>query len=348
MKLVSYKEAIAQSMRDSLRNNSSVIIYGQGITDYTGTFGTTLGLEKEFGSGRVFDTPLSEDAMTGFAVGAALSKLYPIYIHLRNDFMLLGMNQLVNSAAKYKYMYGSCFEVPMLVRGIVGRSWGQGAQHSQSLQALFAHIPGLTVIMPASAQSILDCYAYSVNKYKSPVISLEHRLLYDRRFYVKNMAVNHNPFSSYVVRKGRDITIIATSITVYDAQEAALFVKKNEGIDVEIIDLNCLTHPDINLILHSVKKTKKVMVMDTGWSSYGVCAEVSRIIAVNLPQILSAPIKEMSMAKSPCPTAKILENFFYPNISDIVNCIYGLFFNKDKHNKELPAVEHKKGFKGPF
>jgi pyruvate dehydrogenase E1 component beta subunit len=352
MALMTYRQVLAKVMRETMKYNPRAVIYGLGVTDHTGIFGTTIGLEKEFGGERVFDTPISEDAMTGFGVGLALSGYYPIHTHIRNDFMLLAMNQLINSAAKYKYMYGGCFSVPMLVRGVIGRSWGQGAQHSQSLQALFAHIPGLTVIMPGSAQSVLDCYRYAVNEYKSPVISLEHRLLYDYSFEVMDQAIKANPFSSFLVREGGDVTIVAVSIMVQEAQRAAKYVKENAGIEVEIIDLNCLTHPDTAMILKSVKKTGKLIVADTSWAPFGVCAEVARLIATDSPESLKTPLREISLAKAPCPTTKALENYFYPDMGNIADNIYQVCLGKENHGQPLPSEEYKrsfyKEFKGPF
>lgn len=352
MSLITYREALAGSMRDALKTNPRSLVYGLCVTDHTGIFGTTLGLEKDFGPERVFDTPLSEDAMTGFAVGAGLGGLYPIHIHIRCDFMMLAMNQLVNSASKYKYMSGGSFEVPMLVRGVIGRSWGQGAQHSQSLQSLFAHIPGLTVIMPSSARRVKDSYAHAVNSYKSPVVSLEHRLLYDYVFEPDNEEPRKNPFTSYMMQKGSDVTIVATSIMVQEAQRAARFVKEAAGINVEIIDLNCLTHPDVGMILKSVKKTGRLIVADTGWSSYGVCAEVCRMVAASDPGSLKAPVELISMAKTPCPTTKALEKYFYPDMGDIAASVYRLCYGAKKHKHPLPTEEYKrkfyKEFKGPF
>lgn len=352
MSLISYREALAGSMRDALKTNPKSLVYGLCVTDHTGIFGTTLGLEKEFGPERVFDTPLSEDAMTGFAVGAALGGLYPIHIHIRNDFMMLAMNQLVNSAAKYKYMSGGSFQVPMMVRGVIGRSWGQGAQHSQSLQSLFAHIPGLTVIMPSSARRVKDGYAHAVNHYKSPVISLEHRLLYDYVFEPEDEAPLKNPFTSYLVQKGSDVTIVATSIMVQESQRAARFLKETAGIGIEIIDLNCLTHPDVGMILKSVKKTGRLLVADTGWSSYGVCAEVCRMVAVSDPKALKAPVELISMAKTPCPTTHALEKHYYPDMGTIAAAVYRLAYGAKKHKHPLPTEEYKrkfyKEFKGPF
>lgn len=351
--ILTYREAIARSMRTAMKTNPKSIVYGLGVTDFTGIFGTTLGLEKEFGSERVFDTPLSEESMTGFSVGAALNGLYPIHIYIRMDFLMLAMNQIVNSIAKYKYMYGELYELPLLMRAIIGRSWGQGAQHSQSLQALFSHIPGLTVIMPSSAQNVMDSYAYAVNNCKSPVLSLEHRLLYDLSFDSDiKQARDKNPFSSKLVRHGNDVTVAATSMMVIDAINAAKFAEKNAGIKVEIVDLNCVSHMDENLLLKSVKKTGKLIIADTGWASYGVCAEVSRIIAARAPEALKKPVVNISMAPVPCPTAKTLENYFYPDMGTIVDSIYKLATGKVKHGKELPSADFKrklyKEFKGPF
>jgi len=281
---ITYRESIAQSMHSALKDKQNSIIYGLGVTDFTGIFGTTLNLEKKFGSDRIFDTPLSEESMTGFSVGAALNGIYPIHIYIRVDFLMLAMNQIVNSIAKYKYMYGELYELPLLMRAIIGRSWGQGAQHSQSLQSLFAHIPGLTVIMPSSAQSVLDNYSYAINKYKSPVLSLEHRLLYDFSFNLdEKRDISRNPLTSSITRAGKDVTIAATSIMVVDAKNAANFVKERSGIEVEIIDLNCVSHIDGELLIKSVKKTGRLIVADTGWASFGVCAEVCRIISSSSP-----------------------------------------------------------------
>jgi len=354
MKVLTYQDAIAISMRNALKNNPNTIIYGLGVTDFTGIFGTTMGLVKEFGENRVFDTPLAEESMTGFAVGTALNKLYPIHIHIRGDFMLLAMNQIVNSIAKYKYTYGGNFNIPMLIRAAIGRSWGQGAQHSQSLQALFGHIPGLTVVMPSSSESILSTYSYAVNHYKSPVISLEHRILYNCSFRtdIKKQYSEKNPFTSYLIRKGKGVTVVATSVMVVDALKAANFVKENNGIETEIIDLHCISHPNINLILKSLKKTGKLIIADTGWASYGECAEICRIISTNNPELLKAPVIQLSMAPSPCPTAKTLENYFYPNIENIINSIYKLTAKRKisaaKSLRKEFLNKHYENFKGPF
>lgn len=350
--IIKYRDAIAHSMEAALINNQKSIVYGLGVTDHIGIFGTTKGLESKYGSDRVFDTPIAEDSMTGFAVGASLGGLYPIHIHIRADFLLLCMNQLINSAAKYRYTYGGLFETPMLIRAVIGRSWGQGAQHSQSLQSLFAHIPGLTVIMPSSAEAIEKSYEYAVNKYRNPVISFEHRLLYDYKFNRENNKIDsENPFDSYVVQEGNDLTIVASSIMVEEALKASQYINTHDDISIEVIDINCVSHPNKELILKSVKKTGKLIVADTSWLSYGLASEVSRIIVENDPSLLKRPMINLGMANSTCPTAKTLEYEFYPDLKDLVSSIYRLHYGSEI-DRHLPTFEEvitsHKHFKGAF
>jgi pyruvate dehydrogenase E1 component beta subunit len=353
-RVLTYREAIYETMRDSLRRNPNVIIMGQGVDDHKGTFGTTLGLAEEFGPDRVIDTPLSEEGTTGIAIGAALNGLYPIQIHIRVDFALLAMNQIVNLAAKYKYMSGGRLQVPMLIKMVIGRSWGQGAQHSQSLQALFAHIPGLTVIMPSSAQSILECYPYVISQYPGPVIAIEHRLMYDLAFRMEEgpLYKGPDPLTSRVVRPGKDVTIVATSIMVLEASRAAQHLAQVGDIECEVIDLNCVSHMNRSMILESVQKTGRLLVADTSWQAYGVCAEVCRLVCEHSPRALRAPVVTMGMQPSPCPTGKTLEDFFYPNLETLTDAVARLVTGRDNHGIPLPD-EHSmadvyKRFKGPF
>lgn len=350
--VITYRDALTTSMRDALERHPHVIVLGQGVTDHKGTFGTLLGLAQEF-EGRVIETPLAEDATTGVAIGAALNGLYPIQIHIRVDFALLAMNQLVNLAAKYRYMFGGRFEVPMLVRAVIGRSWGQGAQHSQSLQALFAHIPGLTVVMPSSAQAVADTYAHVIAHHKGPVISLEHRLLYDVGFKAGGGVPGEPPappLTSRLARQGRDVTIIATSIMVVEALRAARHLQEQAGIECEVIDLHAPSHPDRDLIVESVVKTGRLIVADTGWPGYGVCAEVCRIIAQRCPAVLKAPVVSIALPMVPCPTAAALEDLFYPGLLDIVDRAAALVRGRADHGVPPPegALRLGTSFKGPF
>lgn len=348
---LSYREALYQVMHDALANDPRVLIMGQGVDDHKGTFGSTLGLAEKFGANRCFDTPLAEESMTGIGIGLALNGLYPIQTHIRSDFVLVAMNQIVNHAAKYKYMFGGQYEVPMLIRAVVGRSWGQGAQHSQSLQSLFAHIPGLTVIMPAHSQRILEDYEYVIKNVRGPVLSIEHRLMYDLQFHT-HPTKGPVKLTSHKVREGKDVTIVACSIMVLEALRSAEWLAEKAGIDCEIIDANSVSHPDREMIVESVKKTGKLVVADTSWKPFGFCGEICRMVCEDAPQALKKPVVTLGMEPCPCPTAKSLEDLYYPNLQSLSDTIAKLVTGKEKHGIDLPG-EHSmadvyKKFKGPF
>jgi pyruvate/2-oxoglutarate/acetoin dehydrogenase E1 component len=344
----SYSEAIYESMDDILGSQSNTVLMGQGINDPIGMFGTTKDLYKKYGEDRVIETPICEDSTTGMAVGLALNGLYPIVTHIRADFLLLSLNQLINIAAKYKYSYNGRLKTPMLIRAVVGRGWGQGPQHSQSLQATLAHIPGLKVIMPSTANQLVASYKHIVNNCDCPVISFEHRLLYKNVFY-KNEKIE-NPLDSRIIETGKDVTVLATSYMVQECQKAAKWLKKEKNISLDIIDLQDLTNMNTSLIFNSLKKTGRLIIADTGWVKYGVAAEVSRLILENCPQVLKRPMKSLGMAHTPCPTSHALEKYFYPDAATIVHDVYDLL---DVQNE--PSITEsnfrKSGeitFRGPF
>jgi pyruvate dehydrogenase E1 component beta subunit len=352
--VVTYRDALHRAMHDALAQNPDAILLGQGVDDHKGIFGSTLGLAEEFGAERVLDTPLAEEGLTGIAVGAALNGLYPIQTHIRADFALLAMNQIVNLAAKYRYMFGGRFAVPMMIRMIVGRSWGQGAQHSQSLQSLFAHVPGLAVVMPSSAESILAAYPWLIANHRGPVLCLEHRLLYDIAFRVDagRDAERTPALGSRRLRRGSDVTVVATSIMVLEALRAAEHLAECGAADVEVIDLHAPSHPDHDLIADSVARTGRLIVADTSWQAYGVGAELCRIVCERDPGMLRAPVKTLGMAPAPCPTAKTLEDLYYPNLRRLTDEIARLCTGRVEHGVPLPAdasmADVYKRFKGPF
>lgn len=345
-----YRQAIADAMSSAMAESDKTIILGQGVNDFRGLFGTTSGLAEKY-PGRVIETPLAEDSIAGICIGAALNGMYPINTHIRADFGLLIFNQVINLAAKYRYMFGGLFEVPMMIRLIIGRSWGQGAQHSQSLQSLLAHIPGLVVIMPSSPQSILESYEFAIRNYRGPVIMLEHRLMYELEFELKPTNLENPLFGSILEKTGTDVTVVATSVMVLEVKRAATFLEQ-QGISIEIIDLHSISHPDKNMIFESVKKTGKLVVADTSWSQFGVASEVNRIINEIDPRVLKCPVVSMGMQPAPCPTAKSLEDLYYPDVHDLVNAIAELHFETRDHNISLPKKESMtdfyKHFKGPF
>jgi len=344
-----YKQALAEAMQEAMDTNPHALIIGQGVSDFKGIFDTMIGFSDRYPD-RVIETPLAEDSVAGICIGAALNGAYPINTHIRADFGLLIFNQLINLAAKYKYMFGGLFEVPSMFRMVIGRSWGQGAQHSQSLQSLMAHIPGLVVVMPADPKSILESYRYAVQEHRGPVVMLEHRLLYELDYEDDDTELSHPLFGSKLERKGNDLTIIATSVMVLEAKRAANHLATN-GINVEIINLHSISHPDNEMILKSVKKTGRMLIADTSWAAYGVSAEMNRIVNEYDPSILKCPTKSMGMVATPCPTAKVLEDMYYPDVHDIVDTCARMVKGLE-HNCELPEkqsmTDFYKHFKGPF
>ena len=345
-----YREALEVAMNKAMDENENTLIIGQGVADFKGLFGTTSGLAIKYPN-RVIETPLAEDSIAGICIGASLNGMYPINTHIRADFGLLVFNQLINLAAKYKYMFGGLFEVPMMMRMIIGRSWGQGAQHSQSLQSLMAHIPGLVVVMPASPQSILESYDFAVNHHRGPVVMLEHRLMYEIEFENKKTNLSNPLMGSILEREGKDVTIVATSVMVLEAKRAADYLASN-GISVEIVDLHSISHPDKKMITESVKKTGNLLVVDTSWTQFGVAAEINRIINESDPSMLKSPSISLGMAQAPCPTAKALEDIYYPDVHDIVVEVLKLTGNSDKLQTTIPQkqsmTDFYKHFKGPF
>lgn len=349
-RVLSYAGALLETMDAGLAAHPNVFIMGQGVDDFKGIFGSTTGLAEKYGAERVFDVPLMEEGMTGAAIGAALVGDYPITTHIRADFAFLAMNQIINLASKYAYMFGGTMHCPMLIRVVVGRSWGQGAQHSQSPQATFAHYPGLTVVMPATSQAILDMYPQIINRHPGPVISVEHRLLYNLDFSVSDRG-GPIPLTSYIARTGRDVTVVATSVMVVEALRAAQYAYENAGVEAEIIDLNSISSPDWDLVADSVRKTGRLVIADTSWLDYGVAGEVCRQIVMRDPSLLRVPPAMLGMAKAPCPTAKSLEDIYYPSQHETVDAILSQVKGQ-KHGVPLPAersmTEGYKRFRGPF
>ena len=349
-RVLSYAGALLETMDAGLADHPNAFIMGQGVDDFKGIFGSTTDLARKYGAERVFDVPLMEEGMTGAAIGAALVGDYPITTHIRADFSFLAMNQILNLAAKYRYMFGGTMSCPMLIRLVVGRSWGQGGQHSQSPQATFAHYPGLTVVMPATSQAIVDMYPQIIGRHPGPVISIEHRLLYNLDFSVTASAPRI-PLSSYIARPGKDVTVVATSVMVVEALRAAQYVHDKSGVEAEIIDLNSISHPDWDMVAQSVRKTGKLVIADTSWLAYGVAAEVCRQLVMRDPGLLKAVPSMLGMAPAPCPTAKSLEDLYYPSQHETVDAILTQARGA-KHGVELPTersmTEGYKRFRGPF
>lgn len=312
---LTYAEAILEATAQEMRRDDSVILLGQGVDCDSGLSGTTLGLAEEFGTDRVFDTPLSEEGITGIAIGAALSGLRPIHTHIRIDFLALAMNQLVNIAAKAHYMYGGTMRVPLVVRAFIGGGWG--AQHSQGLQSWFAHIPGLKVVTPSTPYDAKGCCLQAIRD-NSPVIFIEHSHLYDHTGEVPKRSYTV-PFGQAVVRRrGSDATLVGISSMSPLCMEAAAVLETKHGIKCEVIDPVTLAPLDTKTMVRSVRKTGHLVIADTAWTFSGVSAEIAAQVAEAVGAKSNMAIKRVGFPHVPAPNAPNLEKRFQPNAEHIV------------------------------
>ena len=346
MRILSYPEAIREAIEQEMLCDPSVILLGQGVDDPKGTLGTTKGLAQKFGKRRVFDTPLSEDAMVGVAIGASLAGLRPINVHIRMDFLLLAMNQIINMAAKMRYMYGGKFHVPIVIRCIIGKSWGQGPQHSQSLYPLFMNIPGLKIVLPSLPFDVKGCMVQAIRD-NNPVIFIEHRLLYYQRGYVPEKRYSVPFGRARILSKGSDITLVGISQMALECLRAKRYLK-DAGINAEVIDPISLSPLDINTIKKSVKKTGSLIVVDNGWITSAAGAEIITQLLENrvLNNIL---VHRMGFAFTPCPTTPALEEHFYPNAKGIASHAYRMLYPRKKQWAPTGKLKiEEMEFKGPF
>ena len=344
MREIKYFEAINEALRHAMEQDDRVFLMGLGVDDPKGIFGSTLGLWQRFGRERVFDMPIAENGMTGIAIGAALAGMRPVMSHQRMDFMLYCMDQLINHAAKWRYMSGGQLRVPLTVRAIIGRGWGQGAQHSQSLQALFAHVPGLKVVMPASPYDVKGLLLASIAD-DNPVIFIEHRRLYDLTGPVPEEPYTIPLGKGIIRREGKDVTVVAASYMVPEAEQAADALA-TEGIEVELIDPRTLKPLDEELIFNSVKKTGRLVVADNGWKTAGFGAEIVARVAYTAFEHLKAPIVRVAFPDVPTPTALTLEQAFYPGPEDIVAAVKEVL-GEAQHTSALTKTSEDE-FIGPF
>jgi pyruvate dehydrogenase E1 component beta subunit len=319
---LSYRDAIREALSQALNTDPKVFLIGEGIDDPGGVFGTTVGLKDIYGAERVMDSPIAENGMTGVAIGAAMTGMRPVFIHMRVDFLPMCMDQIINHAAKWSYMTGGKVKVPLTIRAVVGRGWGSAAQHSQSLQALFAHIPGLRVLMPATPYDAKGLLLGSISG-NSPAIIIEHRWLYDMKAGVPEEPYIIHPGIGQIRREGRDITIVATSYMVYEALLAAEELEK-EGISVEVLDLRSVLPVDEDLIVESVTKTGRVIAADNGWKHCGVSSEIAAIVAEKAYSCLKAPVKRFCLPFVPTPACHSLEKAYYPTSSDLADLVRGM------------------------
>jgi pyruvate/2-oxoglutarate/acetoin dehydrogenase E1 component len=349
---ITFAEAIREGTDQCMGEDSSVYVMGLGVPDPKGIFGTTVGLRDKYGEKRVMDMPVSENAMTGVAIGSALMGMRPIMTHQRIDFMLLSLDQIINNAAKWHYMFGGQKSVPLVIRLLIGQGWGQGPQHSQSLQALFAHIPGLKVVMPFSPYDAKGLLTASV-KDNNPVIFIEHRWLHNLFGEVPEEPYHVPIGKAHIAREGKDVTIVSSSYMTREALQAADWLKK-DNIEAEVVDLRSLKPLDEESILASVKKTGRLMVVDGAWRFLSVSAEIIAIVVEKAFSALKQPPCRITFPDVPTPTSWALANQFYPRAIDIINKAEEFFGPLDK-SKDAACIAKPalldvpdKTFTGPF
>lgn len=346
-----FATAINEAIHQTMEIDESVICYGLGVTDPKNVFGTTANLEKRFGSERVFDMPTSENAMTGVAIGAALNGVKSVMIHQRIDFFLLALDQLVNSAAKWHYMFGGQNSIPITIRLIIGRGWGQGPTHSQNLQAWFSHIPGLKVVMPTTPEDAKGLLISSILD-PNPVVFLEHRWLHN--------AVGEVPLGDFrlplgkakVVREGKDVTIVSMSYMTIEALHAADYLER-QGVSCEVVDLRTIKPLDWQEVFKSVEKTGRLLALDSGFTTGSVAGEVVARVAMEKFSALHVAPARLAMPDVPEPTSVGLTKGFYIRAADIAVQILSMMGkNADQVKVDLPepAPHDVPGdwFKGPF
>lgn len=322
MAIKSYAQAIREASAQLLESDPRVFMFGQGLWSpwYVGS--SMKDLDKEFGRDRVIDSPVSENATTAAGVGAALAGMRPIIIHPRMDFMILAMDPIVNQASNWSYIFGGQRGVPLTVRAIINRGGEQGAQHSQALHAHFAHIPGLKVVMPATARDAKGLLIAAVND-GNPVMYLEDRWLYEVEDDVPEELFETQIGKAQIRQEGTDVTIVALSYMNLLVKQA-LPALAAAGISVEHIDLVSAKPWDRDTVLRSTQKTGRLIVADTGWLTCGMASEVSATIGELAFDQLKAPIRRFTLPDVPAPTSQVLEAAYYPKPDHLIELVQSL------------------------
>lgn len=317
MDKIKYSQAIREGFEYILTNYQDCCVIGQGLWSpwYVGS--SMNDLEKKFGKDRVIDSPISENSTTGIALGCALTGMRAIVVHPRMDFMIFALDQIVNQAAKWQSMLGGGIKIPLTVRGIINRGGEQGAQHSQALHAWYAHIPGLRVVMPATALDARDLFISSV-LCDDPVIYIDDRWCYDEEESYQPIQENDLlKEKARVLLKGTDITIVGTGYTTLLARDAAKKLADNNDISVEVVDLRIVAPLNIEPVLQSVNKTGRLLVLDGGWKSCGLSGEIIASVCERGTQLKSTP-RRLTQQESAAPTSKVLEQIYYISVEDVI------------------------------
>lgn len=315
MRPLSYAQAIREAHAQALDSDERVFVIGQGLWSPWYAGASLEDLDKQFGRDRVIDSPVSENAVTGLAVGAALAGMRPIVFHPRMDFMLLAMDPIVNQAANWSYLFGGKISAPLVIRAVINRGGEQGAQHSQALHAMFMHVPGLKVVMPSTPFDAKGLLLSALDD-PNPVLYIDDRWLYAQTGDVPH-AMYRVPIGQAAVRRvGTDVTIVAISSMAAQATLAAERLE-TEGIRAELIDLRSLKPWDADLSIASARKTGRVVIADPGWKTAGASAEIAATVAAEAFDRLRAPVERVTLPDAPAPCSKSEERVYYPDAGSI-------------------------------
>ena len=318
-KKLSYGFAINEALSQMMEIDNSVFVLGQGVKSpwYVGS--TCTGLLERFGPERIIDTPVSENAITGAAVGASIAGMRAVVIHPRMDFMFYAFDPIINQAANWHYMNGGRVSVPVVIWGIINRGGEQAAQHSQALHALFAHIPGLKVVMPSTPYDAKGLMIAAIRD-NSPVVFVDDRWLYDLEGEVPEEIYEVPIGKGNIRREGKDLTLVSVSYMAHESMIAVQELAKDD-IDVEFIDLRTVKPIDQDLIFRSVMKTGRLLIVDGGWKSFGIAAEISALVSENIFEYLKASIARLTLPDCPAPASSELEKAFYISSENIIKSV---------------------------
>jgi pyruvate/2-oxoglutarate/acetoin dehydrogenase E1 component len=315
MRTLTYAAAIREAHAQLLASDPRVFVIGQGLWSPWYAGATLENLDTEFGCGRLIDSPVSENAVTGLAVGAALAGMRPIVFHPRMDFMLLAVDPIVNQAANWSYLFGGQIGVPLVIRAVINRGDEQGAQHSQALHAMFMHVPGLKVVMPSTPEDAKGLLIAALED-PNPVLYIDDRWLYGSTGPVREEMFRVPIGQAAVRRVGTDVTLVGVGWMASEAMRAAAMLA-GEHIHAEVIDLRCVKPWDAGTVIDSVRKTGRCVVADPGWRTAGAAAEIAATVAERAWEHLRAPVERVTLPDAPAPTSTTEERAYYPGASDI-------------------------------
>ncbi len=356
-RIITLADAIREGIDESFARDDSTFLFAQGVSDPSSMWGTLKGIGNKFGADRVIEMPIAENGAVGIAVGAAIAGQRPVISFHRVEFALLAFEQIVNNAAKSSYISNGQHKVPLVIRMVIGRGWGQGPEHSQSLESLFAYFPGLKVVMPAFAADAKGMLIAAIED-DNPVIFIEHRFVHYSTGHVPEGYYKNPLDGPRVVREGKDVTIVATSHAVLESMRAADVLQKI-GCSAEVLDMRVLRPLNVAPIIASVRKTGRLVTVDTGFVHYGLGAEIIASITSEAFDALKAAPVRLGLPDHPTPSSRGLIPGFYPDSQRIVREV-GKMLSLDQAKvdgalKELD--EQRKGwqidqpdpfFKGPF